>query len=432
MSDFACVINFRFNGEDAQSMVLDTIDDVDVSGRATVTTQPMVNGDEVSDHMFKHAKTMTISGIFSMAGSKGILVDKNEIKLADFEKLFERIQNEAVLCNIYKVSVKNEKDIRFVQRNNMVLESFSWREKINSVGFTLNFRQVLMSNIVEFDVDTDDEFLPNVSEPATLSFTNTLIDWNKIDASICDILEKESLWTTEFKNYINSLGDAALAALLPAAAAAVLIAVMVALNTNPIGWVITAAALVVTAVVLFFKTLINGINEAKRRRKYAIKTFEYYKNNDKKNAQELERFADFISEIHKEFNSIDSLLHIYQVSENVPQEAMVSVGDDYYVFTFTKNNINNKYSLNISNVDNSITKDFADIEASPESFDQVTSSNYLVKAKNNARIYLLNPADNKKDLTNYFIVVCDFNPDDFNKMITDIIGKHIYRDAQNA
>ena len=41
----------------------------------------------------------------------------------------------------------------------------------------------------------------------------------------------------------------------------------------------------------------------------------------------------------------------------------------------------------------------------------------------------MNPTQDKKDLTNYFIVVCDFNPEDFNKIINDVISNHIYRNA---
>lgn len=429
MSNFAAVIKYQFEGEPVSTIILDTINDTTVNSNTTITQQPIVTGDEISDHQFKLPKTMTISGTCSMNGSQGIIIDGTGSKLANFQELFERIQNEGILCDIYKININNEKDIRFLQRNNMVIESISWRERINSMEFNINFRQVIIADVVQFDVSLDDNYLPNITEPTTTSFTNTLIDWSQIDASVIKILEKESLITTEFKTYLASLNkDAFIAAGIAAGVAAVIVTAMVALNTTPIGWIVTAVVAVAAAVYLVGKAIYDAIKKAKNRRKYAVEQFKYYKNSSK-NKQELERFADFLSGIHTDIESLNNILHIYQLSINEPQEAMISVGDDYYIFTFTKNNTNGKYSLNIENVDKSKTGVMSNIESAPENMEQITSSNYLVKANNNSRIYLMNPTQDKKDLTNYFIVVCDFNPDDFTKLINDIISNHIYRNS---
>lgn len=430
MSEFAVVINYQFLGEKSTSIILDTVDDVDIGKSTTITSQPMVNGDEVSDHMFKKGATLSIRGMCSLNGSfsQGKIVDANGSRLANFESLFERIQEEGVRCTIYKIQVGSNNDVRFLHRENMVLESLQWKEKINSASFVLNFKQILVADVVELDVDVDDEYLPNVTEPKTLSFTESLIDYEKIDAAVCEILEQESLWTAEFKTFLSGFGASALKSAILGATAIVIAGVLAALNTTPVGWVITAIGLAVAATVILIKGIVDAIREAKRRRKYAIETFRFY-NNPNKDDEELERFADFIGSIHEEFKALDKSLHVYQVSADEPQEVMLSVYDDYYNFVFTKNNTTGHYSLSLSNIDKTSTKEISDITASPTDFYELTGANYLVKTNKNQRIYLVCPSDDKDDLTNYFIVVSDINPVDFNEMMNKIIKSKIFRNA---
>lgn len=429
MAEFAVVINYQFTGEQSTSIILDTVDDVDVGRRSTITSQPMVNGDEVSDHMYRSGAAMNIRGTCSMNGNQGTVVNANgSSKLADFEQLFERIQKEGVRCTIYKIKVGADNNVRFLHRENMVLESTNFKEKINELDFTLNFKQVLVANVVEYDVDIDDEYLPNVTEPKTLSFTESLIDYEKIDAAVCEILEKEGLWTSGFKTFIAGFSKAALKSAILAVAAELIAGVLIALNTTPVGWVMTAVGLIITAGVILIKGIVDAIRDAIRRRKYAIETFKFY-NNPNKDEEELERFADFIGGIHEEFRALDKSIHVYQISSNEPQEAMISVYDDYYTFVFTKNNTTGKYSLHLTNIDKSSTKEIADITASPTDFYELTGANYLVKTDKNQRVYLICPSDNKDDLTNYFIVVIDINPVDFNETMNKIIKSKIFRNS---
>ena len=424
MTSYVAVIEFMLNNE-PKTILLDSIGNTNVAGSSNVTTQPIVSGDEVSDHMFKQPSTMNLSGTCSLNGSKGIMIDSQGMKLEYFEDIFETINKQGILCNVYKISTDNNKDIRFKQRRNMILQSYNWVEKINSVDFSLAFREVLMTDIVQYNVDTDDEFLPNVTEPATLSFTNTLIDWNKIDASVIEILEKEGLWTTAFKTFISSMGEPALASVLLGAAGVAVAAIAIALASNPVGWVIAGAGMVIAAGYILVKGIINAIQEAIRRRKYAIERFEYY-NNAEKDKQEAERFADFIYSIHQSFENINSLIHVYQISQSTAQECMLTIGNDYYIFTFSKNNVDGKYSLIIKDINDKTIKTISDVSSALESFDQATSSNYIMKANNNSRVYLFCPSEDKDDLTNYFVAACDFNVDEYNKLIEDIIASHIY------
>lgn len=432
MSEFATVIAYSFDNIKLETIILDTIEEPTVSGSATITSQPMVNGDMISDHIYHQPKTFNINGVLSLNGSKVTVVDGEGCKLANFQDLFEKIQQLGILCEIYKISTTNDKDIRFLHRGNMALESFTWTEGINTLSYNLSFKEILTTEVKIYNVDIDDELLPNITEPNTLSFTTSLIDWDKIDTSLVDILEKERLWTQQFKNVISSMTQGTLQSTLTTTIGIATLAIaasiikMVAASASIGGLIGGIIVLGVAAIYIFFKGLSNSIKEAKRRRKYAIEVFDAYKNNHKTD-EEIKRFGKFVSDIHSSFESINDVIHVYQISENIPQESMISVGDDYFIFTFEKNNTTGKYNLHIENVNQDLIAECPDITTAKKDFSQLTSNNELIQAHNNSMIYLLCPSDEVNDLTNYFIVVCDFDVDNFQNMITDIINKAIFK-----
>ena len=417
MSEFAVVINAHFESGN-KAIVLDTVDDVSINSTTTITTQPVVTGDVISDHMFKNPKSISITGSCSLNGSNTIVVEGGNGKLANFQSTFEEIQNNGILCDVYKISVQNDKDIRFLQRTNCVINGLHWTEKINSLDFSIAMTQVIVADVVEYDVDIDDNFLPNITEPKTTSFTNTLMNMDEVLASTIEILKKESLITNEFLNFMVSV----LKTNLVITAVGIIVVAAIALASNPVGWVVGALA-----VGYFIVKGIWSLFKKKRdKRKYAVEKFELVKNS-KKNQQSAERFADFMNDIYQGVENLNNVLHTYQISTDGPQEAMISVGDEYYIFTFSQNNIDKNYSLVIENVDKSNVKEFANLSATLTDFSQATSSNYMIKARNNSRIYLMCPSEEKNVLTNYFILVSDINPEDYNKLLNDIINKYIFK-----
>lgn len=440
MSDFAVIIGYQFDNEEYNSIILDTIEDVRVSSNSRVTEQPVVDGDIISDHMYRDPSTMTVNGTLSLNGSKVTVVNGKGSKLANFQELFEKIQKEGVKCDIIKLSLKNEDDIRFLQRHNMVLQSVSWTERINSMPYSMNFKEVITTEAIAYDVDIDDAYLPAITEPDTLSFTSTLIDWDMIYRSIIKILKDNDLIKDAFINALSALGNESLKALVPAAVAAVIVGVMTALNSTPVGWVITAVGAVVGAAVIMFKGIFNFFKSISKQAKYKIKAF-VWTNNAKKNEAEISRFGDFVDKLYKEFESINSLIQVYQVSSNKPQEAMISIGDEYYVFTFTFNNVSQVYSLKVENIDSSITASQVNITTAPTNFGDLNNSNRLLQAKNTASVYLVyNPvvdsADDVtksaepdiNDLRNYFIVVYNGDIEKFQEVVTKIIKQAIMND----
>ena len=178
MSDYAVVISCFLNKEDKErtSFILDTVDDTSIDSSSSITMHPVVSGDMIADHMYNDPDTMQVRGSFSLNGSKGIVVDGSGSRLANFEDVFEDIKSRGVMCDIVKVHIPNNdltnQQPRFKLRQNMVLTSISFVEKINSVNFTFNFKQALTVDVEETPIDNDDEFLPYITEPNTLNFTD--------------------------------------------------------------------------------------------------------------------------------------------------------------------------------------------------------------------------------------------------------------------
>lgn len=424
MSEFGIVISCFLNPEDTEKtvLVLDSVYDNSVSSTATMTAHPVVGGYEVADHIFNEPDTMSIRGTLSFNGNRGIKIDKEGFKFVDFQEMFENIKKNGVLCEIVKVHIINteegKQDAKFKIRNNMVLQSINWVEKINSLDFTFNFKQAMLVDVEEVEVDSDDLFAPNVTEPKTLNFTDTLIDWNVVNASIISNLNGFKLISDEFIRYIKSMTAASLIALGVAVAVAAVV-----LSIPGVGLAAALIAAAVAASLVIVKGLVNFFKKAKDRVKYKVEAFKLYKNK-KKSEKEAKRFADFLDSIHKEFTALNERIKVYAVSSNEPQECLLSIKDEYYIFTFTKNNTNQKYSLVVKDLNEVERGSLSDVTACPESFDQLHDSNAILKTSTTWS-YLLCPGMEKNDLTKYFILVSDISMNEYNNIMEEVIKNAI-------
>lgn len=421
MSDFAITITCRLNEEDTQltTLILDTVRDNSINLRSTITTHPMVNGDIVADHMYNNPSNENISGTFSLNGSKSNIISDSSSALSDVQEMFEKIKREGILCDIVKIhKVKNEDgkiQPRFKTRRNMVLDQISWIERINSLDFTFNFTEVLMVDVVEPVPDKNDLFLPNILEPNVLSFTDTLIDWNQVDVALIQAMRDADLITDDFLNFVNTTG-AGLAVGVGAGIAAVIL-----LGSNPVGW-IAAGALAIGGLVY---GAIQAIEADKRRKEYRVEQFKLY-DDDKKNKKEVERFNNFIGEIHKHLELLNDSLKVYKVSSNEEQECVLTITNNYYVFNFLKNNINDSYSLTVKNIDEKVVGNCENItSAALVDISQCTINNTLFRAaESGAYVYIICPSENsidRKDLTNYFIFASEINMEEYGNILQDII-----------
>lgn len=414
MAEFGVVISCLLNPEDTErtTLILDTVYDNSVSSTATMTGHPVIGGYEIADHIYNEPDTMSIRGTLSFNGSRGIKIDKEGFKFVDFQEMFENIKKNGVLCEIVKVHIVNneegKQDAKFKVRKNMVLQSIAWTEKINTLDFTFSFSQAMLVDVEEVAVDVDDLFAPNVTEPKTANFTDTvLFDKEKMKEAIISSMFSFKIISAEFLNYVASLRQSALVAL------GVALLVTVFIGSIPVaGWAVLAVSAVAVGIGKFIKGLVE-------RTKYRIKAFELTKNK-KKNEQEAKRFAEFLGEFLQNFEELNNQTKVYYVSTNNDQECLLSIKDEYYIFTFTKNNTTQSHSLVIKDLNDNIIKSLPDIAGSPESVDQCNDSNVIIH-KSNTWTYLLCPDENKNDLTKYYILVSNINLKDFNVIIEKVI-----------
>ena len=420
MSEFAVVISCKMNESDSTntSFVLDTVDDTSVTSNSVIATHPIVDGDIVADHIYNQPDSLTLTGTFSLNGTKGIVVNQEGAKLEQVQLLFEKIKKEGIICSVVKIHNDENKNIRFKLHKSMVLNHITWIEKANSLDFTFTFTEVLLVNIKkDLLPDQSDKYLPEITDPVTLNFTDTFIDWESITASINNILSSEKLITEDFLYYLSSMTETTLAAIGISLILAAHIMVVLHLS-NPIGLVIGAAVGIVYGIT---KAIINFV----RGQKYKIQQFQLYKE-EEKNRKEVERYCNFQDELHKNLMQLNNAIKVYNIGSNTSQECSLSIDNNYYWFVFTKDNTTGNYKLEIKDMNESIKKVKLDISSSPTNFSQLHSNNSLYRAaEGGSYIYLICPNEDKTDLTNYYIVVSSMNLDKYNEAVTRIIKNAI-------
>lgn len=412
-----------------KTILLDSIEDVQVNESSQLMTHPLVTGDMVADHMIKEPCSMTISGELSMNGSDNICFDGSKPTLKACQETFGKIKNNAYMCSITKLAM-NTNELRFLQRENMVLTSIQWTERVNSLAFTLTFTQVLVADVQEYEVDMQDENLPAVTEPATLSFSSTLMDWDQVDRLVIDTCAAEGLTTDEFMTMLKSAGASYLIG-GAAVGAAILITYIAACASIPVaGWIVGAASLAVAGVAIIGYGIYSAIKSAVNSRKYRVDQFKKYKD-DKKNQAEVERFANFIGDIHNQLMKLNDAFYVYQISSNEPQECMLSISDEYYIFAFEKNNVNNKWTVNVTMParDDSVVAANKSIDCAKTSYADCNSGNALFRASGSGAyvylVYVRNEDLAADDLRNYYILVSGMKPEDFTNAVTEIIKNAI-------
>lgn len=412
-----------------KTILLDSIEDVQVDESSQLTTHPIASGDMVADHMIKEPCSMTITGELSMNGSDNINIDGVKPTLKACQETFGKIKNNAYMCSITKLAM-NTNEVRFLQRENMVLTSIQWTERVNSLVFTLTFNQALVAEVQEYDVDMQDENLPAVTEPATMSFSSTLMDWDQVNRLVIDTCDTEGLTTDEFMTMLKSAGTSYLIG-SAAVGASILITYVAACASIPVaGWVVGVASLAVAGVAIIGYGIYSAIKGAVNSRKYRIDQFKKYKD-DKKNQAEVERFANFVGDIHNQLMKLNDAFYVYQISSNEPQECMLSISDEYYIFAFEKNNVNNKWTVNVTMParDDSVVAANKSIDCAKTSYTDCTSDNALFRASGSGAYvyltYIRNEDYTADDLRNYYILVSGMKPEDFTNAVTEIIKNAI-------
>lgn len=439
----------------------DIISNVNVNASSTITTQPIVNGDVIADHMFREPVTMTIAGSFSLNGNKATEYSGATDRLAAIEQTFENIKNNGLFCTLTTMNRSNSSITRFLQRENMVLTGINWTEHQNSLDFNFNFNEAITIDVYESTATiADDENLPDITDATSLDFTDQFLDTEVVLTLIVKTLVDYELIDADFLEYFNAnIGQDVLIGLgIGVAAAATIIIItgtITAISTGtliaagsttaailasagPVGWGIGITAVVACVVVAGIATAIKA---EKKRQAEALftKTFKLYDNDELKNEQEIERFANYLAQVYENLEVLEDYCQIYGISTNVAQECMLYVDDAYYIFKFEKNNTTGNWSCSVTDVNsNQQGQTIVDMSSCISDITKCNNSNRLFTTSSGYSVYLMSLAENKvglqtddgttkslselqKDLTNYVMLVAQIDMQQFSNVLSDLV-----------
>ena len=254
-------------------LILDIQEDKQVTATAQIASQPLQNGDTMSDHMYREPITVNLSGSFSLNGKNWNDDSYNFIskgdRLTNIQEAFEQILNEGLLCTLTTINeddlqytssdgygVKSDARNRFKIRKNMALKSINWIESQNTIKFTFGFHEVIMVETqAEYEPLSEEEMqalgLPNVDYPQASNLGSVMIDNGVVPQYVIEDLYENGYLD---KDWLEIANDACAEIFGPFIVAAVVTAVSIV----TIGVAVTLG-LAVTASIFPVGTLIAGV-----------------------------------------------------------------------------------------------------------------------------------------------------------------------------
>lgn len=220
--EYRTVIGAKLNGRLCY-FDLDTCMSKSLNSNATVAQYPVEKGDTVSDHMYRNARSLNLSGSFSLAGrnsyEKNNLYTKDNIigeleggnkswekwfeedagelkdlsssnRLESIQKVFEYIQAKGILCTVMMCSGKpGDNNTRFKVRDNMALTGITWREAYNSMAYDFTFTEIIsVTRDLNFETFDYSDLYPQVYLPATKSLGQIMNDTGSLVQMIIEAL----------------------------------------------------------------------------------------------------------------------------------------------------------------------------------------------------------------------------------------------------
>lgn len=410
---------------------LDIINSISIDLTSTVSTYPLVEGDSISDHMYRQPGTITISGTFSTNSKFSTSNYTGLARLKAIQNLFERIKDERLFVDIMSI---------FNVRPNYVLQSIQWTEHANTLDYTFSFKQIYTAAVeeVEYEVDVNDPNLPILTEPLQLDLTDTLIDWEEIDKMVIAALKSAKLIDDEFLLGALTIitSDEARTALVVTSVGAVLLAkgvigtaITLGVSIPVVGWI----ALGVSAIAAGIFALVTWGKKKTEQSKYAIKAFKNYEN-DRQRQAEVERFVNFLGEIHTQLEVLETAAQVFAITANTNQECVMSIDGDYYIFKFEKNNATGFWSLKITDINGSLISETAQL-VGLANMTECSTNNNLFMGKSGTYVYLINMKlgeadiygdydnmDYYNDLTNFVFLITKVDMQEWNTLVSDIIS----------
>jgi len=412
------------SGNESQRFVdLDIITDTSIRLNSIVTRYPLIEGDSISDHMYRQPGEISISGIFSENGrfTKSIEATYTE-RLKYIQKLFEDIKDNKLFVDIISL---------YTRRNNYVLSNIQWNEDANTLGYTFTFNQIYLATTgeVEYVVDVRDENLPPLQDVNQLDFIGEVLRPGDIEEVVLVVLQQLNLVSTEFLlDFAATFYGSVAAGIGVGFAIKAAIAAKIAIASGPIGWAVLGVA-----VLIGF-----GISKAIQQyqaisSRNSIKAFTL-KSNARANEAEQKRFAQFLQEMHNEIVVLNNNVNAYSLRNNIPQEVILNIANQYYSFSFTKNNSDNSWSLIVSNLNDEVISTQTKV-VGISSLDECTYSNNILSQIDGVQLFIFDKRkltvsegaeitlqdDSETQLTDLIILVSNIDLTQWYNIVYDII-----------
>lgn len=348
-------------------LILDYQEDKQVTNTAVIASQPMQDGDTMSDHMYRQPTEVTLAGSFSLNG-KNWDDDSYDFvsvgdRLTNIQEAFERILKEGLLCTIttineddmltteggkYSGTLKSNARNRFKIRKNMALKNISWTEGQNNIKFNFTFQEVIMvAAQQEYEELSEEEKkrlgLPSVTYPETSNLGAVLTQNDDLLKYIFKILYEEgyiddefvklaqeqqvSGWSIIAASVLLAVGTAVVAT---AASAAVTAGIVATAALFPVGTIIAgiaAGALMIGGVIFGIKQEIEH-NENKKKRAKAIGIVN---GSTEEGVRQLNILAD---DVQTALKNLQTGLTIFSIKEDREQQVALNLGGETIIINF--------------------------------------------------------------------------------------------------
>lgn len=337
-----------------QTILLDTIEDTDVTLDSTISAHPQLNGTLIADHMYRNPASVSISGVFGAFGGMSTDVGGNGPNMAMqyLQNLFETIKDNAIICKLSKIAKDDSRSsIRFKTRNNMVLQKITWSERLTSMKFNFEFVEVMTAKVQEYSVDITDSFLPGIDILQSISFTQEVISWEVIWQLITYVaissgwvdarIVEQSLGTAGAWAGVGVGAGAAVGAWITSAA----IAAGASSSIPVAGWIVGA----VVALAIIGYGIWQATNDASLARTFTQDQLTWSKD-DEENRRSVEKFNLFKSNVYKEIVKLDNSVTAYSMNITDECEFYVNFENNYYYCEITRGQTSDYLNLKFCNM----------------------------------------------------------------------------------
>ena len=450
-----CVINGK-----KRYFEFDTVDSWPINESTTITTQPLINGDVVADHVYREPSTIRVSGSFSSYGYKKNTYKNGVDRLKTIQEVFEEIMNKGLFCKLTFMSGNlSGKNIstRYIIRDRYVITGINWVPNQSSMEFTIMFTEVILGNVVEeINIDTSDLKLPSVSGAIQTTLKETFLTKSTIAPVCINILKKEGYTDNRFLEATKSDSDSLLKG--SDDKQEIIDILNIAINSkifneavNEAGDIVTAGLITGTAVLM----LVPGANLLTaagilgvsmllahfRANKLKVDKFKYSSNKSKLTSTE-QKFIKWVRGTSNYVNDLESKISGYLISKEEIKDSrevqvIIPVGGGYYQLSFSMGNDDEKFTVAFQNLEGNLVGKSKTVPEDTYSIFDLDDSNLFgsIAGENvyvfNAKLSLCKDDKERKealkDISNYVIITTTGDMRDFKDMFNNLIKSYLYK-----